>query len=1418
MGVEARFDAIKASLPQYDGQMDYHTLETRLMRALGSSLWLYLEPDGFVLTGTDGVVVDTLEVGVATTAEELKDLYEWYFDTEESERKDNDGEEMYETLLFNGVQIKRKVGKDTWHQSVYRKLGIGATYSDKEHGNNISLIQACLMYVFSAHQISDEATRLIQNGRFRMAIHTIRSAFSGLGKENGRPHYTLLRFIDELGDEGELSWTKMAMVAEKFIRKVSVMDDNEKTVCLKSVAALLLEQTFSQKSYQEFRLAILRDAKGDYSTFTNYCRIAYKDKTCIRRVTENANFAAEATGNAATAITSSDKVTDKICFHCKKAGHIEKDCYYKHPHLRERALKRKSGVSAPAEKLRKHDPASVTTYLKELMERLGSTANFVQEEEEDAQANKVESVEDYSVYLVDSGASQHCVARMEGLVNVKETGKLLVIADGSRIDVTHTASFPVDIGQVLVVPRLQQPLISVRSLCERGYKVTFREDEVLITHAGNGVTLRGVGKRQGYFLTRESADALFYNGSCMVASVDRDENGNVTYIPGPLQRLHLAFGHIDASRLRRCVKNGSLRVTGLTVDDLKEQEDELICPGCMYGKNRKELHARSTTSTREMDILGKIAIDYKGPFTTPTLDGETGFYLISDKVSHMLWARPVKNKTELLSILKELDSFCSVHYKRTFQIVQGDAEQILSSEGVMDWLHSTGKVVETSAPYRKFENGQIERDIQTVMNTALAMLHGNQAPIKLWPYAIHHATNILNIVPTTTTGVAPLEMLTGKKDPHALPPPFFSRIFAYIYPEERRRVRNSALTPKSWSGYYVGYTSYRSKNMKVYCPARDSVFIRGDVTVDWSQYCINGVPTHLPYPTRERALTATEQVSYSEPTEVEFTFKTTLDGGDDDEERGENTVTHIPEPKTFEEALSGPHAIQWLEAVTTEWENLQGQRTFEKADPSGRAMTARFVFKVQQKNDGSTRFKARLVARGFLQKEGVDFKQTFAPTTDTTVVFLLLHLSKHTGKTVHTFDVKAAFLEGRNDTEQYIRLPAALCGGESLRFRIAGNLYGQRQAPRIWYLFFEELLNRLGFKRCDHHPVLFRRVMENSDIMVTIHVDDGLVVGNSNEEVENFIAELRQNLQGVTHLTQVTRFLGLELVDNGDCWHVSQQQYLKERLQCGRARDHACRQRVPMQRIERLADETKSDMNTSILPITGFLRFAADRARPDILPALGILSSGTPQQPTDAQLTMLGELLEYLGATTDLYMKIGSKQPICLVAFVDANFERKGKAKGRIGGCIYVSDDSAAIKIFSRSCPRYVSSVSGSTCEAEIKAIYEMTREVLVLRQILAFLGYPMNSPTIIYNDNEAAVTLCNNGMATASNIYLNPLLQVVHKALNSQDVTITWKSTDEMPADCLTKPLEEKAFLQGRTALCGGYGEVYPALKKRRW
>ena len=93
-----------------------------------------------------------------------------------------------------------------------------------------------------------------------------------------------------------------------------------------------------------------------------------------------------------------------------------------------------------------------------------------------------------------------------------------------------------------------------------------------------------------------------------------------------------------------------------------------------------------------------------------------------------------------------------------------------------------------------------------------------------------------------------------------------------------------------------------------------------------------------------------------------------------------------------------------------------------------------------------------------------------------------------------------------------------------------------------------------------------------------------------------------------------------------------------------------------------------------------------------------------------------------------------------------------------------------------------------------------------------------MATPTLIYNDNEAAVTLCNNGMATASNVYLNPLLQVVHSAIKASEVEIKWKSSHEMPADCLTKPLEEKSFTKGRAALFDGYGEVYPALKKQRY
>ena len=165
MGIEARFEAIKASLPVYDGAMDYHTLESRLMGTLGSSIWQYLEPDGFVLQDVNGVGVDALEAGIAHSSDELKAAQSWFFQEEESDA--NLAEDTNEVLMLNGVQIFRKGNQTPSSQLIFRKLGIDTMINEKEHSNTISLIQACLSYVFANHQVSDTVTTLLRSGRFR---------------------------------------------------------------------------------------------------------------------------------------------------------------------------------------------------------------------------------------------------------------------------------------------------------------------------------------------------------------------------------------------------------------------------------------------------------------------------------------------------------------------------------------------------------------------------------------------------------------------------------------------------------------------------------------------------------------------------------------------------------------------------------------------------------------------------------------------------------------------------------------------------------------------------------------------------------------------------------------------------------------------------------------------------------------------------------------------------------------------------------------------------------------------------------------------------------------------------------------------------------------------------------------------------
>jgi hypothetical protein len=155
------------------------------------------------------------------------------------------------------------------------------------------------------------------------------------------------------------------------------------------------------------------------------------------------------------------------------------------------------------------------------------------------------------------------------------------------------------------------------------------------------------------------------------------------------------------------------------------------------------------------------------------------------------------------------------------------------------------------------------------------------------------------------------------------------------------------------------------------------------------------------------------------------------------------------EPQSFIEAEKD---VAWRAATKAEMDAGEKNRTWELADlPRGhRAITLKWVFKLKRDEVGTImKHKAHLVARGFLQREGIDFDDAFAPVAWMESVRLLLARAAQEGWRVHYMDVKSVFLNGDVKEEVYVHQPPGFVmpDKEGKVLCLGKALYGLRQAP-----------------------------------------------------------------------------------------------------------------------------------------------------------------------------------------------------------------------------------------------------------------------------------------------------------------------------------------------------------------------------------
>ncbi|CAI7849531.1 unnamed protein product [Closterium sp. NIES-54] len=476
------------------------------------------------------------------------------------------------------------------------------------------------------------------------------------------------------------------------------------------------------------------------------------------------------------------------------------------------------------------------------------------------------------------------------------------------------------------------------------------------------------------------------------------------------------------------------------------------------------------------------------------------------------------------------------------------------------------------------------------------------------------------------------------------------------------------------------------------------------------------------------------------------------------EQCDEDEIAHcywaaVPEPKTLAEALSGPDAEKWKQSAKEEYDSLLENETWELCElpPGKKAISSKLIFRHKYGPDGElTRYKSRLVAKGFQQTKGKDFDEIFAPVGKGTTLRVMLGMAANRGWRIKQMDITTAFLNGIILEELYMLQPEGLDDGSGRVCRLKKAIYGLKQAPRPWYHKLEETLLAGGFKKseCDHSLFLLQE--KEQFLMLLVYVDDILLFSESAAMIER-VEEMLEMQFKCSKMGDVKYYLGMHVERDLDKGVLR----LHQRKYC-----------------ERLAE--KYGLQDGGKPATP-------------------LPSGFTVEPS-ADEEVVGESDRKLFHSMRLQRGAADlgKGEMLLTCYTDASFNSVKADGTSIGGYVCLFGGGA---VSWRS--KKQNEVGLSSCETEYMALHHGAKEVVWLRRLLEEIGVCQKEPTVILCDNESAVKLAKNACLHGLTKHIRPKWHWVRRLLD-KEVWLEIAKTHQQAADIVTKHLAENEHCKG--------------------
>ncbi|CAL1400598.1 unnamed protein product [Linum trigynum] len=495
-------------------------------------------------------------------------------------------------------------------------------------------------------------------------------------------------------------------------------------------------------------------------------------------------------------------------------------------------------------------------------------------------------------------------------------------------------------------------------------------------------------------------------------------------------------------------------------------------------------------------------------------------------------------------------------------------------------------------------------------------------------------------------------------------------------------------------------------------------------------------------------------------------------------------TTPIFIPATYAQAVGHP---EWEMAMQEESNALDANHTWELVPrtPEMSVISSKWVYTIKMNPDDTIdRFKARVVARGFLQEYGIDYNETFAPVVKMQTVRCVFAVAAMRNWPLFQLDVKNAFLHGDLKEVIYMeRPPGYTKGSADMVCKLVRSLYGLKQAPRAWFEKFHGVIVQLGFEQSQNDPSLFVRNTVDGIVVLLIYVDDMIITGSDSDGIQ----ELKKSLHGafkLKDLGDVSYFLGLEVQRSSQGVFVSQKKYMADLLETAHYTD--CKPvSTPMEQNLKLTRDSGDLMEDQSLyrSLVGSLIYLT-HTRPDISYAVQVVSQFLGVARSQ-HLDAVHRILRYLKHTQDVGLFFPSAGEEVIEAFADADYAGcPDTRRSTSGWCVRVGRS-----LVSWRCKKQ-DRVSKSSTEAEYRSMSDVSSELVWLQRLLKELGVNCRVPMHLYGDNTSAIQIALNPVLHDRTKHIEVHVHYIRQLVTEGRIQLSYLSTEDQPANILTKAL----------------------------